>query len=159
MAASKFLSLTGLDIYDAKIKDWVEKKGYTTPGGHNHDGRYYTETEVNNLLNNYLKLAGGTISGTLTINRDASAIHYNNSSGTSWGWMGFKAKDTPAVWENTGTTSYNILHAGNSGVSLSGSTLTVKINGTTHSLTNTNTTYDGATQSTAGLMSAADKKK
>jgi len=157
MTQSKFLSLTGLDSYDVKIKDWVEKKGYTTPAGHNHDGRYYTETEVNTLLNNYLKLTGGTIAGTLTINRDASAIHYNNASGTSWGWMGFKAKDTPAVWENTGTTSYNILHAGNSGVSLSGNTLTVKLNDVEKSLSNT--TYSAATQSVAGLMSAADKAK
>ena len=76
MAQSKFLSLTGLDTYDAKIKDWVEKKGYTTPEGHNHDGRYYTETEVNNLLKDYLKLAGGTMTSTAQIQRPGTS--------TSW---------------------------------------------------------------------------
>lgn len=33
--------------------------------GHNHDDRYYTETEINNKLANYLLLSGGTLTGAL----------------------------------------------------------------------------------------------
>lgn len=33
--------------------------------GHNHDDRYYTETEINNKLANYLPLSGGTLTGAL----------------------------------------------------------------------------------------------
>lgn len=33
--------------------------------GHNHDDRYYTETEINNKLANYLPLNGGTLTGAL----------------------------------------------------------------------------------------------
>lgn len=62
-----------------------------------------------------LPLTGGTITGTLTINRDASAIHYNNSSGVSQGWLGFSAADTPSVWVADGSTRYNIIHSGNIG--------------------------------------------
>ena len=51
----------------------------------------------------------------------------------------------------------NARAAADSSVSLSGQTLTVKINGTSKSLTNT--TYSNATQSAAGLMSATDKTK
>lgn len=47
-----------------------------TPSGHTHDDRYYTESEVNNLLNgkansnhshSYLPLTGGTITGDLGV--------------------------------------------------------------------------------------------
>ncbi|MBR2863732.1 MAG: hypothetical protein IKB97_09345 [Bacteroidaceae bacterium] len=51
----------------------------------------------------------------------------------------------------------NARAAADSSVSLSGQTLTVKINGVSKSLTNT--TYGNATQSAAGLMSASDKTK
>lgn len=45
-------------------------------------------------------------------------------------------------------------------VTASGRTVTVtKGNGTTSTFTTQDTTYSAATQSTAGLMSAADKKK
>lgn len=63
----------------------------------------------------YLPLSGGTITGTLNINRDASAIHYNNSSGVSQGWLGFSAADTPTVWMANGSTKYNLIHSGNIG--------------------------------------------
>ena len=36
-----------------------------------------------NHTHSYLSLSGGTITGTLNINRDAAAIHYNSSSGVS----------------------------------------------------------------------------
>lgn len=36
-----------------------------TPSPHIHDDRYYTETEINNKLANYLPAAGGTLTGAL----------------------------------------------------------------------------------------------
>ena len=51
-----------------------------------------------------------------------------------------------ALGTNTSAANSNVvLHSGNSSVSLSGSTLTVKINGVEKSLTNTNTTYSAGT--------------
>lgn len=35
---------------------------------HTHDGRYYTESEINSKLGGYLPLSGGTITGNLTVN-------------------------------------------------------------------------------------------
>lgn len=42
--------------------------------GHNHDERYYTETEINNKLANYLLLTGGTLTGKLTINGNTASL-------------------------------------------------------------------------------------
>ena len=61
----------------------------------------------------YLPLSGGTITGTLKIYRDAAAINYCSSGGTSQGWLGFSKADTPTVWMANGSTSYNIIHSGN----------------------------------------------
>ncbi|MEG1008469.1 MAG: head fiber protein, partial [Clostridia bacterium] len=60
---------------------------------------------------------------------------------------------------STNPTWRKILDSGNSSVSINGQTLTVKINDTTCSLTNTNTTYNNVTTSTNGLMIASDKVK
>lgn len=37
--------------------------------GHNHDDRYYTETEIDNKLKTYVPLAGGTMTGNLSFQR------------------------------------------------------------------------------------------
>lgn len=58
-----------------------------------------------------------------------------NSSGTSIG--GVQSTNGTLQWINSAGTAYNILDSSNSSVSLSGQTLTVKINGTSQSLTNT----------------------
>lgn len=87
----------------------------------------------------YVKKSGDTITGTLTIKRNASAIRYTNTDDTVWGWIGFNAKDTPVVYMGDSSTVYNLLHSGNSSVSgggsAAGSSLTVKINGTSKTLT------------------------
>ena len=44
--------------------------------GHNHDDRYYTETEINDKLKTYVPLAGGTMTGNLNF--------LNNKTGISW---------------------------------------------------------------------------
>lgn len=79
--------------------------------------------------------------------KTTAGIGFLNSSGVFLGaYIGWG--ETPWVQANNlyindsifTYKTYNILHANNSSVSKSGETLTVKINGTTHSLTNT--TYD-----------------
>ena len=93
----------------------------------------------------YLKLSGGTISsssyGPLVIKRDGSnnmaAIKFENNLG-ALGSIGMKEVDGNLIRYNAATNaSYNILDSSNSSVSLSENTLTVKINGTSCSLTNT----------------------
>lgn len=71
--------------------------------------------------NRYLKLSGGTISGTyeaLVIHRtnDKSAlIKYSNTSG-DLGYLGFNSSKEPFVYKGTDTTtSYKIWHTGNDG--------------------------------------------
>ena len=61
----------------------------------------------------YLPLSGGTITGTLKIYRDAAAINYCSSGGSSHGWLGFSEADVPRVWLSNGSTSYPLLHTGN----------------------------------------------
>ena len=65
MAKKKYLTYDGLTEYDELIKGEIadgdsatlaSAKSYAdglVTGGHNHDDRYYTETEVTNLLKNY----------------------------------------------------------------------------------------------------------
>jgi hypothetical protein len=98
----------------------------------------------------YLPLTGGTITNDnfapfyIQRNHTTSAAvigfkHY--STGTTvetMGYIGMNAKDGALKrWNAASDTEYIILDSSNSSVSLSGSTLTVKINGTSQSLTNT----------------------
>ena len=98
------------------------------------------------LANNYLAKAGGTISSTnfgpLIIERsgstNAAAIQFKNSNGIlGYIGMGSSADGGLIRWKSDLSERYTILDSSNSSVSLSGSTLSVKINGTTKSLTNT----------------------
>ena len=52
MAEIKYLSKSGLETLADILatKNWVEGKNYTTASGHNHDGRYYTESEIDTKL-------------------------------------------------------------------------------------------------------------
>ena len=99
--------------------------------------------------NTKLPLSGGTITNTnvaplviYTSADSATSIGFdnNNSNGTrqTLGFIGFKNDGVLRYFTPSGR-GYNILHADNSSVSKSGSTLTVKINGTSQSLTNTDT--------------------
>ena len=109
------------------------------------DGKHASDFATSGHTHSYLPLSGGTIAGTLNIKRDAAAICYQNSSGTTLGWLGITSSGVGTLWESDGSTKRTLLHSGNSSVSKSGETLTVKINGTTQSLTNTNTTYSAGT--------------
>lgn len=75
--------------------------------GHNHDDRYYTETEINNKLANYLPLSGGTITGQIKRNaggnwvadRDHAAVFNTLSGGDSY---------QPVVGQKTAAGSWTI---------------------------------------------------
>ena len=45
--------------------------------GHNHDDRYYTETEIDNKLKTYVPLAGGTMTGNLEFSNNKNGIVWN----------------------------------------------------------------------------------
>ena len=85
---------------------------------------YLTQNSYLNVTsgdNRYLKLSGGTISGTygaLTIHRaneNASLIKYSNTSGVL-GYLGFYSSKEPFVFKGTDiTTPYKIWHEGNDG--------------------------------------------
>ena len=72
-----------------------------------------------------------------------AGFRFFNSSGNSIG--GIQSTAGVLQWIDSAGTAYNILDSSNSSVSKSGETLTVKINGTSQSLTNTNTTYSAST--------------
>lgn len=61
----------------------------------------------------FLPLAGGTIDGTLTIKRSASAIRYTSADGTLFGWLGFDAKNSPVMYQSDGVTKRTLIHSGN----------------------------------------------
>lgn len=61
---------------------------YFAQSNHNHDSRYYTETEVNNLLSgkaaaththSYLSLSGGTLTGNLKVNTTLNAVNFQEN--------------------------------------------------------------------------------
>ncbi len=54
-------------------------KWYAAHEGHTHDDRYYTEAEVNSLLNNKLSLGGGTLTGNLKVNTTLNAVNYQEN--------------------------------------------------------------------------------
>ena len=82
--------------------------------GHNHDDRYYTETEINNKLANYLPLSGGTMTrslnfanGTWNAVGDDVAIGDINISGTL-GIIGYNGNTSiKLVQYDASTTSGN----------------------------------------------------
>lgn len=54
-----------------------------TPATHTHDDRYYTETEVDNLLQKYLPLTGGTMGVDATIKLNTYGTRFLTLSGNS----------------------------------------------------------------------------
>lgn len=119
----------------------------------NHD-------ELNTALTNYLPLSGGTLNGDLQISNklvisrtDTTApfIRFENQNGR----LGFlvieKVNGHFKRYTDNGSTNYTILDSSDSEVSLNGSTLTVKINGVSKSLTNTDT------KNTAGSTDTSSK--
>ncbi len=82
--------------------------------GHIHDDRYYTESETNSLLNNYLPLSGGTMTGNITFTgSDEGVIFRNNSKvGTIGGILALRMEESntnPRLLSNDETLSWSIL--------------------------------------------------
>ena len=104
---------------------------------------YATESWVSQK---YLPLTGGivtmsTVSDVIfrKTNNNVSVIRFDgpvDGVNTTYGFLGFIGVDTPAV-RTAGNVDYKLCHAGNSSVTKTGETLTVKINNVTQSLTNT----------------------
>lgn len=63
---------------DADLVDGKHASDFAL-AGHNHDDRYYTETEVDSLLDDYLPLTGGTISGNLGVNGNLNLPSFGTS--------------------------------------------------------------------------------
>lgn len=70
---SKLSSEAGYAVYTAGTATSVPWSGVTgkpssyPPASHNHDERYYTETEINNKLAKYLPVSGGSMNGAAMI--------------------------------------------------------------------------------------------
>lgn len=89
---------------DGEIKSvtWNEIVGKPTtftPSSHNHDDRYYTETEINSKLNDKANLSGATFSGTVeSVKTDVAFKHTN---GTSIGFGVGSGKVNRGIWDYT----------------------------------------------------------
>lgn len=141
----------GLTYFFGKLK------GMFAPKDHTHDGRYYTESEIDGKLSGKAnsshthtkaQVGLGNVDNTAD---SAKSVKYATSAGSS-GSAGSATNDS----KNQAITGYI------RGLSVSGRTVTyTRGDGTTGSITtqDTNTTYGTASQSANGLMSAADKKK
>ncbi len=83
---------------------------YVTYNSTGHITKTGTHTHT---VSGFLPSSGGTITGTLTIKRNASAIKYLDDSDNIWGWLGFSAKNVGTLWESDGSTKHTLLHSGN----------------------------------------------
>lgn len=96
------------------------------------DGRYYTETEVNNLLKNYLPLTGGKLTGTSTTplevdTSNTSEIGIRLKMGNvAKSWIGYSPSEGVCLYQHEGPhrlgikpngtprfDSYTLIHSGN----------------------------------------------
>lgn len=145
---------------------WGDYQDYAVPSlakmNTDLDGKVNTTGNASNTTSTFTKASGDT--STMTSGGKLSAIFTAISSF----FASLKAAAFMDVATNGESSSSKVVRsddsrlsnaraAADSSVSLSGQTLTVKINGVSKSLTNT--TYSNATQSAAGLMSASDKTK
>ena len=124
--------------------------------------------EGDTISTTYLKLSGGTLSGNVTVNggsassvftirRSPSVIAFQNSGGTSLGYLGFSGTNTPCMY-TTSSIAYTLLHSNNynsyapklDGTGASG-TWDISISG------NASTATTATTATTASKLSAVSK--
>lgn len=79
MAIKKYLSLDGLTEYDALVKAEINKK---SDSSHTHDGRYYTETEIDTKVNNINSTLNGSIKSLSVSGRTITYTKNDGSTGT-----------------------------------------------------------------------------
>ena len=138
--------------------DITGKPSSFTPSAHNHsqivtegDNRS-TNTTPNNYVNTlvFRGLKTNTAIGSPYSDSYSYLVGLRGWADSSGGNAHELAFNTNGIYRRQGDTTswgnwYHILDSGNSSVSKNGETLTVKINGTSQSLTNTNTTYSAST--------------
>ena len=101
-----------------------DHSGVYAPASHDHDSRYYTESEIDAMafaisritglqaaLDAKLPLAGGTLTGELTISKASALIRLHNTAGganvkqasfySEAGNIGFAAYNDAGVWQRT----------------------------------------------------------
>lgn len=155
ITAAKSLTNENLNSYN-----WVEHCGWYYAGGGN------SVSNKPSGVDHFGMFVMQTASYVLTqiLYDNSNKIWTRSCSNSSWSsWTALVrttdtiANATKAMQDSAGQT-INTTYV--KSVTASGRTVTVtKGNGTTSSFTTQDTTYSAATQSTAGLMSAADKKK
>ena len=130
-------TMTGIEIISATSAIDLRNRttsgtraGYYTSGNYIHGGEDHADQDGANVQIGTWYGFGiyPTISGQ-TRTQGKNSFWHNARTGNTYTWGEFYSYD--------GSTNRKVLHEGNSSVSLSGSTLSVKINGTTQSLTNT----------------------
>lgn len=112
------------------------------------------------IASTYLKLSGGTVTGNVVMNggsatssliikRSPSVIMFQNSSGTTLGYLGFSATNTPCMY-TTGSVQYTLLNGNNYS-----SYLPLLNSSSTHA-TNTSVIYAPASGGTKGYVLQAN---
>lgn len=155
ITAAKSLTNENLNSYNA-----LEHCGWYYAGGGNSVTNKPSGVEYFGMF--VMQTAGSGVTQVLCDNNKKIWTRtYSNSSWSSWTALvrttDTIANATRATQDSAGQT-INTTYV--KSVTASGRTVTVtKGNGTTSQFTTQDTTYSAATQSTAGLMSAADKKK
>lgn len=90
---------SGDDTTSVSWADIYGKPTTFTPSAHDHDDRYYTESEVDTKLNDKANLSGATFSGTVeSVEADVAFKHTN---GTSIGFGVGSGKVNRGIWDYT----------------------------------------------------------
>lgn len=77
MATKKYLSLERLTEYDALIKAEIENAvSDKAAASHDHDDKYYTETEINTKID--------TVNSTIKTHTDNTTVHVTSDNKTQW---------------------------------------------------------------------------
>lgn len=129
------------------------------------DGRYYTETEVNNLLKNYLPLTGGKLTGTSTTPLEVDTSNTGEigirlkMSNVAKSWIGYSPSEGVCLYQHEGPhrlgikpngtprfDSHTLIHSGNY------STYLPILNSASTHATNTSVIYAPTTAGTKGQV-------
>lgn len=117
------------NTYNLGSSSYKWRNVYATTFNGSLSGNATTSTKAtqdgdgNVISSTYLKLSGGTVTGNVTMNggsatssliikRSPSVIMFQNSSGTTLGYLGFRGADTPCMY-TSGSVVNTLLHGGN----------------------------------------------